>query len=114
MGIIFSVHILNDTIESVMSRSCFSFSASCMNAEDLNTMCSMIEKRDPNHLMIRKNAKVTCPFQGSRSFTYQMPGGGGCTHEHSRLVSRQNTTELVFLYNMCSDPATSRVKPHGE
>ncbi|XP_071520445.1 uncharacterized protein [Panulirus ornatus] len=87
--------------------------SSCTESEDLNTVCSLIENDDPVIIMVRKNSYVTCPFTGSRSFTYQLQHEE-CSQRPSKLTSLNNDTRLLFSYNPCLDQADPNVQPYHE
>ncbi|KAK8735708.1 hypothetical protein OTU49_005277, partial [Cherax quadricarinatus] len=80
----------------------------CINSEDLNTVCSTVDNNGHIDVMVRKNATDTCPFPGSRSFTYQL-AHKKCSERHSQLLAINNNTELLFLYNPCQETSPKAV-----
>lgn len=82
----------------------------CSFSEDLNEVCSKVEY-DLSRYLIRKAAAVTCPFVGERNYIFQ-DSQGGCTESASRLSSRMNDTELLFLYNPCPQQSNINVISH--
>lgn len=73
--------------------------APCKKTDDLDSLCDLIDEDQPRQALIRKNAGITCPFPGSRSFVYKLPQQDTCKDTHSQLIS--NGTQLHFLHNEC-------------
>ncbi|XP_066990053.1 uncharacterized protein [Macrobrachium rosenbergii] len=83
----------------------------CKPLEDLGQLCT--EVMSENHTLVRIDGVTRCPWDGSRSFTYQTPYES-CSQEPSQMYSLENTTELMMLYNPCVEQSGPDVAPRPE
>lgn len=80
--------------------------ASCGSTEDFENLCLAADSAEQEHTLIRTDGLTTCPFTGERAFTYQH-FYSQCIHQPpSKLMSRSNDTQLVFVYNPCLEEGT--------
>ncbi|XP_068204997.1 uncharacterized protein [Palaemon carinicauda] len=88
----------------------------CKPVEDLSELCTEILSEF--HTLVRIEGVARCPWDGSRSFSYQTPSyERSCSENPSQMYSLENDTELIMLYNPCSEEeqnAHPEVNPRPE